>query len=278
MKTMKYDPEQLCYWLEAPGIFEDVKCSKTLGAARFKYKNLEVFVSASGKVTIRGSGQSKNLFELLTRCLWPAKYCMCSLPAIDCCRGVCNYCGDHVCDAIGGESGIDKEHDFGRNIVKRSEKLKSVLEKTSMLIDRFKEIVDAVSEGSQLENKNFEEQYCEINKNISAHLMSAKRDEDAALGIFIAGVAANVKDSISKVLALSKIGLTQNDVGALTEARNIVVGGFNALITLNSVGAMNIVRSYSNFTGNYNDTRKEILDIAKNGSEIAKLLNRPVPK
>lgn len=278
MKIMKYHPEQLCYWLEISGLFDNIKCSRTLGAVRLNYKGMEAFISASGKVTIRNAEKSdgENLMTLLSRCLWPAKYCMCNQPAIDCCRGTCNYCSDHVCEAVGGSYKTDG--DFGRNITKRAGELVPVLNKISMLVDRFKEIADAVIDNSIVESKNFSEQYDEINKDVLNFMISAKKEEDASLGIFIAGIAANVKDSIDKVLMLEKTGIDRYDIGALTEARNIVVGAFNAFVTSNTVAAINITASHKSFEENNKNAKKGVIEIGNNGMQIAKLLSRQVPK
>jgi hypothetical protein len=239
---------------------------------------MEAFVSASGKVTIRNAEKTNGdkLMNLLSRCIWPAKYCMCNRPAIDCCRGSCGYCNDHICEAIGGSYGT--EGDFGKSIIKRAESLAPVLTKIEMMIDRFKELADEVTDGKVMENRNFDEQYDEINKDVLDYIISAKKESDASLGIFVAGIAANIKDSIDKVIALGKTGVNSDDVGALIEARNFVVSGFNAFATSNSVGAINIITGYKSFVDNNKDARKEIIEIGNNGLQIAKLLSRPIPK
>jgi len=280
-KIIKYNPEQLCYWLEASGLFENLKCSKNLGVARFNYKDSEVLVSASGRISIRGGKQTGNLTELISKCVWPAKYCICNFTALDCARGLCGYCRDHVCNAIGGENSENKESDLGRDILKKSGELKSTFNKIEMLVEQFKRLADAMCDELHIEgaeSKKGDEQFDEINKEILMYMTSVKRKEDAALGIYVAGIVANIKDSIDKILNLNKIGVDKTDIGALIEARNIVMSGFNSLVTVNVVGAFNAINSYNGFFSQNKNVKKEILEIGKNGLEIAKLVNRPIPK
>jgi hypothetical protein len=280
-KIIKYNPEQLCYWLKVSRLFENLKCSKTLGVARFNYKDSEVLVSASGRISVRDGKQTENLIALISKCVWPAKYCICNLTALDCARGLCGYCADHVCEAIGGENAANKESDLGRDIIKKSGGLKSTFNKIGMLAEQFKRLADAMCDELHIESaesRRSDEQFDEINKEILDYMISAKREENASLGIYVAGIAANIKDSIDKILNLNKIGVDRTDIGALIEARNIVMSGFNSLVTINVVGAFNAINSYNGFFSQNKNVKKEILEISRNGLEIAKLVNRPIPK
>jgi hypothetical protein len=258
-----------------------LKFSKTHDAIRFKYKGASGTFALTGKIKIKKAkrkADEQKIVKLLERCAWPAKICECGSTAIDCARGTCRYCTDMVCEVMGGKPG--QESDSGKNILRRTEGLQPAIAKMGLLVDEFKRLVDTLAGEHKLDpfGKNYDEQFDDINRDISAFMASEKRDEDAALGIFVAGVAAGIKENIDKLIDLGVVGIDQNDTDSLVEARNLVVSAFHAFSNSNVMSAINVAMSWNNFFEKYKQSKEEIRQIGYNGSCIANLINRPVPK
>jgi len=114
-----FEKQVLCKILEihSPG-FAELKCSPSLGVAKFVWKGREISVFKNGKIKIQRCLDRADILKVanrVVRLVWGAILCeVCGRPAVECASGKCGACAkkEEVCDISGIPGGEILKHAF----------------------------------------------------------------------------------------------------------------------------------------------------------------------
>ncbi|MEM2907964.1 MAG: hypothetical protein QXP65_02005 [Candidatus Hadarchaeales archaeon] len=96
-KQQLIDPTVLCSILEIhKRRFVELRCSRSLGVAKFKLKGREISIFKNGKLKIQRALDREEILRAansIARLIWAAVICdICRRPTIDCASGRCEQC------------------------------------------------------------------------------------------------------------------------------------------------------------------------------------------
>jgi ArsR family metal-binding transcriptional regulator len=301
-----YDPLQLCATLNKAELFQDVKCSPSLGVGRVALEDKTVLIYKDGRINVRQARDKEDAIRTIrqvSRSLWGAIICTCGNASVDCASGGCEECVTHVCPVMsGGPPDPTATNQSPPRQIPASTMFRRVktLETRKHFEEGMKQLDEAFSlfeqaglrflkrSASDSTLKLIEEKIVQVNKLAIRFIVGTSNVYDAALGLILNGVATDLSRIVDgfRNITSSKKEISSPLFTHLSEATNMAIEAYNSFRTVNLKRAKQIASRYQRFKKQWMQTFREmpqkdlliaIEKMAVNGYYISRLLTKPLP-
>lgn len=303
-----YDPLQLCAILNTTKLFQEIRCSPSLGVGKFNTNGKAVLVYKDGRINIRQARDKEDVLQTIrqvSRSLWGAIICTCGNTVVDCASGGCLECQTQICPVMSGGPPDPTE-------IRRKPKQKitvsawfesvEALETGKYFLEGMKKIDDAFDLFKQINLKFFEKhvvsnlflkmetKMIQANRLAMQFIMRTPDVYDASVGLVLSGVAMD----LSRIMdGLKSLAFMENDFSSpilaqlFSEAVAMANEAYGRFREFDFEGAKRIAESYEKFRKSWRKTFEEVPKkgllitvnkIAVNGFYISRLLTKPLPK
>ncbi|UCC27477.1 MAG: hypothetical protein JSW29_05195 [Candidatus Bathyarchaeota archaeon] len=303
-----FDPLQICVILNTTDVFQNAKCSPSLGIGRAHVNSKTVLISKNGKINVRQAKDKEDAqytIRQVARALWSATICTCGNASVDCASGGCEQCQTQVCPVMKGgppDPVVERQHLTQATTVPaifdrvKTLKTRGYFEEGMMQLDEAFRLFNQTNFRSSMEHsandsllKLAEDKIAQANKLAIQFTVETSNVHDAYIGLILSGLAM---DSTRIVNGLKRLTSISSEISALMlahllpEAMAVATDAYYNIRTADSKKAKQVRARYEEFKERwmeaFRSTPQENLliaieKIAVNGFYISRLLTRPLP-
>jgi hypothetical protein len=284
-----FDTKNMCISLRRLRFLDKLRCSEEMGYALAEWEGKRIHVFKGGKIIIRRARDeedARKTLNMFARTLWGSIPCICARPLVYCASGSCTECSRKVCPIHASPPFVEVPEATSK--IKGGEVFQHVekVETKDLFLKAFQKLDDFVSDLKELDKKMIEKKFSDVPGLVekaegsleeaceagTRFIIETPDDHQAALGMIFLGMAEDL-GRVMDAMLMMKGGRFK--VEEYVTARDIAFDSYQAFVRNEESKVSEITKRHKKFMRKKHP--KPIIEIARSGFHIARMIAKPFP-
>lgn len=284
-----FDTKQMCASLKRIRFLDSLRCSEEMGYALAEWEGKRIHVFKGGKIIIRRAKDeedAKKTLDIVGRTLWGTIPCSCGKPLVYCASGACTECSGKVCAIHASPPFVEIPKSTSE--IRGGEVFDYIqkVETKGLFLEAFEKLGDFVSVVKELDGKLVKKDFSNVDSMVkkaesiveeacqagSKFIIETSDDHQAALGIIFLGMAEDLWTMLDAMVLVKDVGFKLEEYEL---ARDIAFDSYEAFQNNDETKAHEIVKRFKEFMRKKHP--KPVIEIARSGFHIARMVTKPFP-